>query len=823
MSIRHLDRLFTPNSIALIGDTADAYSGAGSRLIRNLIDAGFQGQILPISPEVSAVEGLETYPAIEKLPLVPDLAVIASSARHIPDVVDRMARVGIPAAVLVDRGDDAPSMSERTRVRSLIQSHARNHDMRFVGPGGLGLAVPHHGLNVSLAHVPLFRGNVAFVTQSSGIFRSAIEWASEQGIGFSHLVSLGDAVDVDFADALDYLALDHEAHAILLHLEFVGDPRRFVSAARRAARMKPVVALKPKLRGAHWSTDAVYDAAFRRAGLLRVRDLPDLFNSVETLSLARPSAKNRLAIVSNSRSLALLAMESLDERAVSFARFSETTRAALDSRGLGANPVDLGDYATKDDYRQILELLLGDGEVDALVVIVGPGALGSNPGIAEVLVSLKQNKPGKILMSCWPGPLTGAQARKRLRDAGVPAYGNPAEAVQEFIELVQYHQNQALLTETPASIPEAFSPDSEPARAIVQRALAEGSGRLDECESVRLLSAYHIPVVETQRADSPAQAAEVASKLGWPVALKLMSPDLATKSAVAGVALGLDRRETVALEAANMIGRLHQLKPDARIAGFAIQPIVARQGAFELRAGFEPGGEFGPVMYFGHGGTESGVIDDVAYGLPPLNLHLARELMSRTRIFGCLDGQALRHADMDALALLLVKLSQMVVDLDEVLRLDINPIWAGAEHLVILDARAEIGPRSRRIHRRLAIQPYPAELEETITLEDGESFLLRPIRPEDEPELKALIHRCDPELVRMRFFQPMRELSHELAARLTQLDYDREMALALTNQASRASRPSMRWCGWRWIQTRKAPSTQSSSKARLAGVVSGNA
>ncbi len=783
MTIRNLDRLFAPESIAVLGALSSPEDDSARILVRNLKAANFRGLIMPVSTHAVDIEGVPAHSDINALPTAPELAVFTKSGPETPEIIERLGRFGTRGVILADRTDAPPDPERREQARERVLAIARQNDMRVLGPAGLGLIVPGHGLNASFSDTTPLPGSAALVTQSSGVFRAALEWATARSLGFSHLISLGAAIDVSFGDVLDFLAGDYKARAILLYLEQVRDPRRFLSAARRAARTKPVIVYKPESSSRDKASDAVYDAAFRRAGVLRVHRLTDLLNSVETLTLAKPPSRDRLAIVANSRSLGLAALDTLNHGGGTLAQFSPETQEAL-SAMFGRfvkveNPLDLGDYATAEVFRRTLETLADDGQVSGVLLICGPGALGSNADVADVLISLRSRFKRKLLISCWPGSMSGIGIRRRLREASIPSYEDPGEAVREYLALVQYKSRQRLLTETPKSIPEHFSPDHERAHSIIQRVVDSGREWLNEREAMELLAAYKAPVVETYWADDPTAAADIARNLQWPIALKLVTPDVSSKSEVGGVALGLAEPDEVSLEAAEMIERLRKVQPSARVSGFVIQPMVPREGSFELKAGFESGGEFGPVIYFGHGGTEAEVIDDQAYGLPPLNMHLARELMSRTRVFGMLDGNLVRRADVEALALTLVKLSQLVVDCPAIEQLDINPLWSNADRLVLLDARVRVSNPHKAQTRRLAIRPYPKHLEETIVVAAVGELILRPLLPEDEPELQAFNERCDPEDLRLRFFQPMRHLSHEMAARLTQLDYERDMALAL--------------------------------------------
>ena len=779
MTIRNLDALFEPDAIALICDGDGDGDGDGASIIaRNLMNSGFQGPIMPVASKRWALAGALAYRDIAALPLPPALAIIARPLQETPALIQQLGERGARAAVLIGETRGLPQ-AEREALFQAILNAAQPYLLRVLGPGSQGLYVPSSHLNISLNRQPLLAGQVALVTESGTIGQTALDIGNHQGFGFSHLIHLGDGLDIDLADILDYLAGDHQVRAILLYLEQIGDARKFLSAARRAARIKPVIVLKPR-RHPEQPADAVYAAAFRRAGLLRVDDSDELLQMVEVLKAARRVRNDRLAILSNSSSMSLLATDTLYGFGGRLAQFSEATQQGLEpliEPGAQPNPVDLGDQAGAAAYRQALDLLLADPGVDGVLVIKTPSALSETTAVADALIPSLAHSPRAVIAS-FPGPRTGAEARRRLLERQVPTYETAGAAVRAFMRIVQYKRNQALLMETPPSLPEAFTPDTVAARALIARALAGERRRLNEHEALQLLTAYGIPVAETLMARSPGEAAYIAARFHTPISLKIASPDLAAKAQVGGVTRYLNTPEAVREAATTMLTRLREVAPTARCDGFVLQPMTARDGAYELTIGVRSGGGFGPVIYFGQGGMETEVINDLAYGLPPFNLHLAREMMQQTRIYQRLRYSLLRRANLNALALALVKVSQMVIDLSELDELQVNPLWVNAQGVMALDARVQLAPAAGAPAQRLAIRPYPKELEETITLSNNQELLLRPVLPEDEPSLQALAQRTSPEDLRLRFFQPISKLSHQMAATLTQIDYHREMALA---------------------------------------------
>jgi acetyltransferase len=795
MSVRNLDALLKPRAVALVGASRRAGS-VGRVLAANLFNSGFDGPVMPVTPTHRSVEGVLAYRSLAELPETPDLCVIATPPDTVPGLVSEAAARGARAAVVITAG-----FSGDQRGRELQQAMleaAQPHLLRIVGPNCLGIMVPGAGLNASFAHLHPRRGGIAFIAQSGAVLTSVLDWADARGIGFSHLLSVGDMSDVDFGDLLDYLAIDAETRAILLYIEAVTHARKFLSAARAASRIKPVIVIKAGRRaegaqaaashtGALAGSDAAYEAAFRRAGMLRVANLDELFDAVETLALARPVQGNRLAILSNGGGIGVLATDALVAAGGKLAELAPATIEALD-RVLPriwskANPIDIIGDADGGRYAKSLEILLGDKGADAVLILNCPTAIASSTEAAQAVIETLRGADRCVLTS-WLGEATAREARRRFSAARIPSYDTPGAAVRAFMHMVDYRHNQEMLTQTPPSIPRRFSPDIDRVRGIVTAALSTEREWLTEPEAKDVLDAYGIPVVPTHIAETPQAAAALAAQTFGPVALKIHSPDITHKSDVGGVALDLETPGAVAEAATRMLARVRETKPGARIEGFTVQPMVRRPGAHELIVGVSEDRQFGPLILFGQGGTAVEVLEDTALALPPLNMHLAREVMERTRVHQLLKGYRGRPGvAFEALALTLVKVSQLVIDIDELAELDINPLLADEYGVVALDARVRVRPAPPGPPaQRLAIRPYPKRLERLFVLPDGRELILRPVRPEDEPQFQELFSHLSPDDIRMRFFAPKKALTHPMAARLTQIDYDREMALVVAQR-----------------------------------------
>ncbi len=795
MTIRNLECLFKPKSVALIGASRTATS-VGAMLAENLYGGGFDGPIAPVNPAHRSIRGVWAYPDVAALPATPDLAVIATPPDSVPGLIAELGARGTKAAVVITAGFGEGAEQHGKALQQAMLDASRPHTLRIVGPNCLGILVPGIGLNASFAHLNPQPGGLAFVTQSGAIVTAILDWGRDCGIGFSHLVSLGDMADVDFGDMLDYLANDRQTEAILLYIEAITHPRKFMSAARAAARMKPVIVVKAGRHpegaraaashtGALAGSDAVYDAAFRRAGMLRVFSLQELFDAAEILASGCKPRGNRLAVVTNGGGMGVLAADAAVDEGAHLATLAPDTLAKLDAvlpaTWSGGNPVDIIGDAPGSRYAQALDALTSDPGADAVLVLNCPTAVASSTDAAEAVVSAAANKRGVPLLTSWVGSAAVADARELFARHQIPSYDTPEQAVRAFMYLIDFRRNQDTLMETPPSITEDFATDIERARVPVQCALAEQREWLTELEAKQVLSAYDIPVVQTHLAESADEAAAIAAELGAPVAVKIVSPDITHKSDVGGVALDLAGPAAVREAATSMRARILETQPHARLAGFSVQQMIRRPGAFELIVGVANDAQFGPTILFGHGGTAVEIVKDRAMALPPLNMGLAHEVIARTRVYSLLQGyRGIPAADLDAIALVLIKVAQLVSDIPEIDELDINPLLADASGVIALDARIKVAAVSGAARERLAIRPYPKELEEQITLDDGRQLLLRPILPEDEPSLHDGFARLEPEEVRWRFFVPMKTLSHLTAARFTQIDYDREMALILT-------------------------------------------
>jgi len=792
MSLRNIDSLFSPNSVALIG-ASDRPHSVGATVWANLVSGTLSPDdqnLMAVNPRLTRLLGWPVYPDVASLPKTPELAVIATPPATVPDLIAQLAQRGTRAAVVLTAGMEGDHGDGRTHRQAMLDA-AKPYMFRILGPNCVGLLAPVVHLNASFAQMHALPGKLAFVSQSGALVTAVLDWARGRDIGFSYFISLGDASDVDFGDVLDFLATDPHTQAILLYVEDIRSARKFMSAARAAGRNKPVVILKAgrvpegaraaaSHTGALAGRDAVYDAAIRRAGMLRVLTTDALFDAVETLARARPLISEELIILTNGGGPGVMATDALVLSGGHLAKLPEKTIAALDkvlppnwSRG---NPIDIIGDAPVSRYEAALSILLQHQPSNPLLFIHAPTAIVASADIARALAPVMQQSHHHVISS-WMGGASVAEARQIFSQAGLPHFRTPEEAVQGFMQVVEYRRNQQLLMQVPASGKPHDDIDFPAARAVIDRALAEGRMMLTEPEAKTLMRACHIPIAETSVAHSPEEAATVAAGIGFPVAVKLLSPDISHKTEVGGVALDLETSAAVEEAARAMQHRLSLLRPDARLTGFSVQAMVRRPDAHELIVGITSDPIFGPVILFGQGGIAVEVLKDNALALPPLNKVLARDTILRTRVSKLLAGYRNRPAaDLDTVIQVLIQVAYLVAELPEVAELDINPLLADAKGVIALDARVLLRPlKLRHPHDRLAIRPYPQELEETVQWM-GHPVHLRPIRPEDGEEHVRFFHALDPVDVRFRMFIHMRELQPSQLTRMTQIDYDREMA-----------------------------------------------
>ncbi|CNJ01290.1 putative acetyltransferase [Yersinia aldovae] len=788
MSQRGLEALLRPKSIAVIG-ASEKPERAGFLMMRNLLDGGFNGPILPVTPSHKAVCGVLAYANIASLPITPDLAILCTHDRRNLSLLEDLGTRGCKAVII---------LSAATEQFPELKACAQRHHMRLLGPNSLGLLAPWQGLNASFSPVPIKKGRLAFISQSAAVANTVLDWAQQREVGFSYFIALGDSLDIDVDDLLDFLARDGKTSAIMLYIEHISDARRFLSASRSASRNKPVLVVKSgrsqraqQLLGGQQGLDAAYDAAIQRAGLLRVQDTHELFSAVETLSHMHPLRGERLLIVSNGAAPAAMALDELISRNGKLAILADTTQSAL-SAALPSfvslrNPLDLRDDANSERYLAALKPLLDSTDYDALLLIHSPSAAAPGSKTAELLISaIRQHPRGKriTLLTNWCGEYSSQDARRLFTEAGIPTYRTPEGAITAFMHMVEYRRNQKQLKETP-SLPVGLTANTAHVHQLIRQALAEGITQLDTHEVQPILEAYGLSTLPTWIASDSAEAVHIAEQLGYPVAIKLRSPDIVHKSEVQGVMLYLRTAMEVQRAADDILDRVKRTFPQARVQGLLVQSMANRAGAQELRIAVEQDAIFGPLIMLGEGGVEWHHETQAAVALPPLNMALARYLILQAVKGGKIRSRgALQPLDIPGLSHLLVQVSNLILDCPEITRLDIHPVLASGSEFTLLDVSMQLAPVIGDPQARLAIRPYPHELEQAVVLKDGSHCLFRPILPEDEPLLKLFIDQVTKEDLYYRYFSEISEFSHDDLANMTQIDYDREMAFVAVRQTS---------------------------------------
>jgi acetyltransferase len=806
MSTYRLNNLLAPRSVALVGASPRPGS-VGRAIAGNIIGAPFKGEFGVVNPRYSQIAGTVTVARLADLPFVPELVVITAPASAVPGIIEDAGKLGAAGALIVSAGlgHGAGSLAEAANRA------ARSHGMRLIGPNCLGIMLPGVHLNASFAaHMPV-PGNLALVSQSGAIAAGMVDWAAQRSLGFSGIVSIGDQLDVDIADLLDFYALDSKTRAILLYIEAIKDARKFMSAARTAARIKPVVVVKSGRlaqgaeaaathSGALAGSDAVYDAAFRRAGILRVSDLRELFDCAETLGRLESPPGKRLAILTNGGGLGVLAIDRLVELGGAPAPMTPQIRRQLDAvlppTWSGSNPIDIVGDADAPRYVAALEVLLADSNNDAVLVMNVQTAIAAADDIAAAVIELvsryrRQHRGfAKPVLAAWVG--ADEKILSHLSAAGIPNYPTEDDAVRGFMYLVQHREAVEALAQVPPAMPVEFVPQIDTAKEIVTTVLAEGREWLDPIEIGRLLEAYQIPMVATFAAADADEAVVHASALlaqGETVVLKVLSRDIVHKSDVGGVVLNLTTADAVRTAAADIIARARTMRPEARISGVIVQAMVVRPKARELILGLADDPTFGTVVVFGRGGTAVEIIDDKVLALPPLDLQLARDLIERTRVSRLLRAyRDVPAVESDAVALVLVKLAQMAADIPQIRELDINPLLADRTGVLVVDARIVVRPATPKFagagQTNFAVRPYPSQWQRHLEVRDGWRVFVRPLRPDDEPLIHGFLQHVTAQDLRLRFFAAMKQFSHEFIARLTQLDYARAMAFVAFDEAT---------------------------------------
>ena len=799
MVANRIESIFSPRSVVILGET-EKDGALGTVVLRNLQAAGFKGDILQVNTARASRKGNAGNDPFDELTQRPDVAVITAAATAVPDLVDDCGRSGIGAAIIMSAGF-AESGYRGAALERKVARRARRHGLRFLGPNCPGVMRSSIGFNATVSPVTSLPGRIALISQSGALCTAILDWAAGRRIGFSSVIATGVPVDVSLGEILDYLVRDPETDSILFYLENVEDSRRFMSALRAAARVKPVVVMKAgryakdsnvslSHTGALVGAEAVFDAALRRAGVLRVHDFSDFVAAAATLAFGVRIRGNRLAIVTNAQGPAAMAADHVADSGLKLPRLDKQNlkllrELAANPSGVG-NPVNVGAAGRPERYASVAEryaaaasICLGDPGVDGLLAILTPPVLVDPDTVAERLLecAAAQKKP---VFTCWLGGASMAAARQRFIDAGIPTYATPEGAVDAFAALAMYGANQEQLLQVPAPLARESAPDIEGARLIIEAALESGQEWLNPAQSKAVLAAFGIPIVRSLPAHSAVEAVTIAQEIGFPVVMKILAPDITHKTEVGGVRLGLADAPSVRESYQTMLEEVSRQRPKASIEGVLIEPMHRMRHGRELMVGVVRDDVFGPVISFGLGGTLVEVINDQAVALPPLNRFLARDLINRTRAgeaLGPLRGAP--AADATAVEDLLLRVSEIACELPNIEEMDLNPVVAADTGVVVVDARLRVkqGMQTTHPYEHMAIHPYPSGLVRRVELADGVVVTVRPIRPEDAVIERAFVNGLSEQSKFLRFMYALHEITPAMLSRFTQIDYDREMAL----------------------------------------------
>jgi len=790
-----LDKIFKPQRLALVGVSPNPKSVSG-KILTNLITGGYRGVVYPVNPAVEAVLGIPCFDNVKNLPRTPDLAVITSPAAQVPKLVAECGEAGILGIIIISAGFREIGPQGKALEEQILAEKKKFPGMRILGPNCLGVISPGFQLNASFASSMPLNGHIAFISQSGALCTSILDWSLEEKIGFSYFVSIGNAIDIDFGDLIDYFGEDENTRSILLYIESISKPKRFMSAARAYARTKPIIAYKAgrfpesaeaasSHTGALASEDAVYDAAFQRAGLARVFEIGEMFDVAELIGRHKIPKGPRLAIVTNAGGPGVMASDALIEAGGKLAELSPKTieflNQSLPPAWSHGNPVDvLGDAKSKTVAKAV-NAVLQDENIDAVLLIITPQAMTNPPGIAKELIPIAAESQKPILAAFLGGP-TMREAVRLLNEAEIPTYNTPEQAVRAFMTLVNYARNLENLYETPREISLEFPIEREKIRQQILPWLVQGPEILDEQTSKKILSAYGIPTSVPLIAQTKEEAVKLSQQIGYPVVLKIHSPDITHKTDVGGVVLDLEDAHMVETAFDRIMSSVKKLVPQAKIEGVTVQKMIKAKDGLEMIIGSKKDPTFGAVIMVGSGGITAEILGDRSLCFPPLNERLARRLLEQLKSWPLLQGYRHRPpVNLDKLIETIIRFSYLVADYPEIKEIDINPLLVSPDEVIALDARIIIDRtvQSDKVkpYEHLVLRPYPEEFIKKAKMRDGTEITLRPIRPEDEPLWFELLASCSRETIYSRFRYFFFWQSHEVASRYCYIDYDREIAI----------------------------------------------
>jgi acetyltransferase len=792
----NLDKIFNPKNVAIIG-ASDEENSVGYAIVKNFTQLGYAGKVYFVNIRKPEILGVKTYQKVEQIPEPVDLAMIATPAKTVPSVVEECGRAGVKGVIIVSAGFKETG-SEGKALETKILETAKKFGIRIIGPNCIGIIRPRINLNATFVDKMPKPGKVAFLSQSGALGSAILDWAIHENIGFSNFVSVGSMIDVDFGDLIDYFGTDPKTKSILMYIEGITEARKFMSAARHFARTKPIIVVKAgkfsesaKAAASHTGSlsgeDAIYDAAFKRAGIVRVEEIEDLFNAAEVLGTQPLPRGPNLAVITNAGGPGVMATDALIAKGGKLAKLCQKTMNKLDSvlppfwsKG---NPIDVLGDAKADRYKATVEACLNDENIDGILIIFTQQAISEAVEIAKTIVELAKSKTyqNKTILTSFMGYGAVQEANSILNANNIPTYSTPENAIKTYMYMYQYERNLELIYETPEELPVDATPPKRPIMAILRNAATENRELLTEDEAKKILTYYNFPIVKTEVATTADQAVAFAQEMGYPVVLKILSPQIIHKTDAGGVFLDIKSNAEVKQAFDLIMQRAKAYNPNADILGVTVQPMISKKG-YEVIIGGKTDPLFGPVILFGMGGVGVELFKDYAIGLPPLNTTLIRRMMEETKVYQLLKGyRNVPPANIKLLEEITLLFSQFLIDFPQIKEIDINPLLINEKEAYILDARVTVDKdsvfRKFEPHEHMVISPYPKKYETRWTLMNGQEVLLRPIKPEDEPLWLEMFQTFSEESIRYRFFQLLKDTPHEVRVRYCNIDYDREIAI----------------------------------------------
>jgi len=796
MVTQNLDSVFNPKSVAIIG-ASDEEGSVGHAIVKNFTQHGYAGKVYFVNIRKPEILGVKTYQNIAQIPETVDLAMIATPAKTVPGVVEECGKAGVKGVIIVSAGFKEIGAEGKALETRLLEIR-KQYGIRIIGPNCIGIIRPRINLNATFVDRIPKPGKVAFLSQSGALGSAILDWAIHENIGFSNFVSVGSMIDVDFGDLIDYFGTDPKTKSILMYVEGVTDARKFMSATRHFARTKPIIVVKAgkfgesaKAVASHTGSlsgsDDIYDAAFKRAGVVRVEEIGDLFNAAEVLGTQPLPKGPNLAIITNAGGPGIMATDALIAKGGKLAKLSQKTIDALDkvlppfwSRG---NPIDVLGDAKADRYQAAVEACLNDDNIDGILVIFTQQAVSEPIAIAKTTVEMVKNKAyqNKTILTSFMGFGAVEEANQILNANNIPTYSTPENAIKTYMYMYQYERNLGMIYETPEELPLDALPPKRPIMVILRNAAMENRELLNEDEAKKLLDYYNFPIATTKVAINQDEAVAFAHQMGYPVVLKILSPQITHKTDAGGVVLNIHSDAEVRKAFDLIMQRVKNYNKEAKIIGVTVQKMITNKGT-EIILGGKTDPLFGPVVLFGMGGIGVELFKDYSIGLPPLNTTLIKRMMEETKVYQLLKGyRNIPPANMKLLEETILLFSQLLIDFPQIKEIDINPLLINEKEAVILDARIAFDKekvfKKFEPHEHMVISPYPKKQEALWTLKNGQEILLRPIKPEDEPMWIEMFQSFSEESIRYRFFQMLKDTPHELRVRYCNVDYDREIAI----------------------------------------------